>query len=78
MLRLSGPTLAEPYLAFLSLMTRYQRSLVMRQVQPDMVKAAKGLQYLRNVKITQESDAACALFLGQTIPFDPAKRTYID
>lgn len=64
---LSAPTLTEGYLAFLGMMTRYQRSLVMRQEEPDMVKAAKGLQRLRDVKITQDYDAACALFLGQTM-----------
>ncbi|GLI72170.1 hypothetical protein PoHVEF18_000340 [Penicillium ochrochloron] len=64
---LSAPTLTEGYLAFLGMMTRYQRSLVMRQQEPDMVKAAKGLQRLRDVKITQDYDAACALFLGQTM-----------
>ncbi|KAJ5477100.1 hypothetical protein N7539_007244 [Penicillium diatomitis] len=66
-LRLSGPTLTEGYLAFLGMMTQYQRSLVLRQQEPDMVKAAKGLQRLRDVKITQDYDAACALFLGQTM-----------
>lgn len=64
---LSGPTLTEGYLAFLGMMTRYQRSLVLRQQEPDMVKAAKGLQRLRDVKITQDYDAACTLFLGQTM-----------
>jgi hypothetical protein len=63
----SAPTLTEGYLAFLGLMTRYQRSLVMRQDEPDMSKAAKGLQRLRSVKINQDYDAACALFLGQTM-----------
>ena len=66
-LYLSAPVLTEGYLAFLGMMTRYQRSLVMRQQEPDMVKAAKGLQRLRDVKITQDYDAACALFLGQTM-----------
>ncbi|KAJ5679051.1 hypothetical protein N7462_007295 [Penicillium macrosclerotiorum] len=66
-LRLSAPTLTEGYLAFLGLMTRYQRSLVMRQDEPDMCKAAKGLQKLRSVKISQDYDAACTLFLGQTM-----------
>jgi hypothetical protein len=64
---LSAPTLTEGYLAFLGMMTRYQRSLVLRQQEPDMLKAAKGLQRLRDVKITQDYDAACALFLGQTM-----------
>ncbi|KAJ5157389.1 uncharacterized protein N7482_008489 [Penicillium canariense] len=64
---LSAPTLTEGYLAFLGLMTRYQRSPVMRQDKPDMMKAAKGLQRLRSVRITQDYDAACALFLGQTM-----------
>ncbi|KAI2788676.1 hypothetical protein POX_e06697 [Penicillium oxalicum] len=66
-LRYSGPTLTEGYLAFLGMMTQYQRSLVLRQQEPDMLKAAKGLQRLRDVKITQDYDAACALFLGQTM-----------
>jgi hypothetical protein len=64
---LSGPTLTDGYLAFIGLMTSYQRSLVMRRNAPDMMKAAKGLQKLRSVKITQSYDAACALFLGQTM-----------
>lgn len=64
---LSGPTLTEGYLAFIGLMTSYQRSLVMRRDAPDMMKAAKGLQRLRSVKITQSYEAACALFLGQTM-----------
>jgi len=64
-LRLSAPTLTEGYLAFLGLMTSYQRSLVMRRDAPDIKKAAKGLQRLRSVTITQIYDAACALFLGQ-------------
>lgn len=66
-LSLSGPTLTEGYLAFLGLMTAYQRSLVMRQTKPDMLKAAKGLQHLRSVTISHDYDAACALFLGQTM-----------
>lgn len=66
-LTLSGPTLSEGYLAFLGLMTAYQRSLVMRQDKPDMLKAAKGLQRLRSVSISHDYDAACALFLGQTM-----------
>lgn len=66
-LTLSGPTLTEGYLAFLGLMTAYQRSLVMRQDKPDMLKAAKGLQRLRSVSISHDYDAACALFLGQTM-----------
>lgn len=67
LLSLSGPTLTEGYLAFLSLMSGYQRSLVMRPQQADMQKAAKGLQRLRNVNIRHDYDAACALFLGQTM-----------
>jgi hypothetical protein len=66
-LRLSAPILTEGYLAFLGLMTTYQNSLVMRRNEPDMVKAAKGLQRLRSVKISHDYDAACALFLGQTM-----------
>lgn len=66
-LSLSGPTLTEGYLAFLSLMSGHQRSLVMRPQQADMQKAAKGLQRLRNVSIRHDYDAACALFLGQTM-----------
>lgn len=66
-LRLSAPTLTEGYLAFLGLMTTYQNSLVVRRSEPDMVKAAKGLQRLRSVKISHDYDAACALFLGQTM-----------
>ncbi|KAJ5874807.1 uncharacterized protein N7529_003237 [Penicillium soppii] len=66
-LRLSAPTLTEGYLAFLGLMTTYQKSLVMRRNEPDMVKAAKGLQRLRSVNIAHDYDAACALFLGQTM-----------
>lgn len=64
---LSAPTLTEGYLAFLGLMTSYQRSLVMRRGEPDMCKAAMGLQRLRSVKISHDYDAACALFLGQTM-----------
>ncbi|KAJ5152027.1 hypothetical protein N7492_010322 [Penicillium capsulatum] len=64
---LSGPTLTEGYLAFLGLMTGYQRSLVMRHGPPDMRQAAKGLQRLRSVTIAHDYDAACALFLGQTM-----------
>ncbi|KAJ6091696.1 hypothetical protein N7467_003665 [Penicillium canescens] len=67
MLCLSAPTLTEGYLAFLGLMTSYQRSLVMRRGEPDMCKAAIGLQRLRSVKISHDYDAACALFLGQTM-----------
>ncbi|KAJ5343301.1 uncharacterized protein N7506_003125 [Penicillium brevicompactum] len=66
-LRLSAPTLTEGYLAFLGLMTTYQKSLVLRRSEPDMVKAAKGLQRLRGIKIQHDYDAACALFLGQTM-----------
>lgn len=66
-LSFSGPTLAEGYLAFLGLMTAYQKSLVMRRDKPDMVKAAMGLQRLRSVTISHDYDAACALFLGQTM-----------
>ncbi|KAJ6104264.1 hypothetical protein N7523_010584 [Penicillium sp. IBT 18751x] len=66
-LQLSAPTLTEGYLAFIGLMTSYQRSLIMRRNAPDMKKAALGLQRLRSVKITQIYDAACALFLGQTM-----------
>lgn len=66
-LRLSAPTLTEGYLAFLGLMTTYQKSLVMCRNEPDMVKAAAGLQRLRSVKISHDYDAACALFLGQTM-----------
>ncbi|KAJ5225020.1 hypothetical protein N7468_006245 [Penicillium chermesinum] len=65
LLSCSGPTLTEGYLAFLSLMSSHQRSLVMRPQQADMQKAAKGLQRLRNVNIRHVYDAACALFLGQ-------------
>ena len=64
---LSAPILTEGYLAFLGLMTGYQRSLVMRQGEPDMRQAAKGLQRLRSVTIAHDYDAACALFLGQTM-----------
>lgn len=63
----SGPTLTEGYLAFLGLMTTHQKSLVLRPQQPDMRKAAKGLQRLRDVTIKHDYDAACALFLGQTM-----------
>ncbi|KAJ5935788.1 hypothetical protein N7466_005335 [Penicillium verhagenii] len=66
-LSLSGPTLTEGYLAFLGLMTRHQKSLVLRPQQPDMRKAAKGLQRLRDVTIRNDYDAACTLFLGQTM-----------
>ncbi|CAI7656365.1 unnamed protein product [Penicillium glandicola] len=66
-LKLSAPVLTEGYLAFLGMMTNYQKSLVIRRVQPDMFKAAMGLQHLRSVKITHDHDAACALFLGQTM-----------
>lgn len=66
-LTLSGPTLTEGYLAFLGMMTRHQRSLVLRPQPPDMRKAAKGLQRLRDVTIHNDYDAACTLFLGQTM-----------
>ncbi|KAJ5632091.1 hypothetical protein N7490_008430 [Penicillium lividum] len=66
-LSLSGPTLTEGYLAFLGLMTQHQKSLVLRPQQPDMRKAAKGLQRLRDVNIQNDYDAACTLFLGQTM-----------
>ncbi|KAJ5129840.1 Protein of unknown function DUF3468 [Penicillium bovifimosum] len=66
-LKLSAPVLTEGYLAFLGLMTNYQQSLVIRRDEPDMYKAAKGLQRLRDVKISHAYDAACALFLGQTM-----------
>jgi hypothetical protein len=66
-LKLSAPILTEGYLAFLGLMTNYQKSLVIRRGEPDMCKAAKGLQRLRDVKISHDYDAACALFLGQTM-----------
>ncbi|OKP11115.1 hypothetical protein PENSUB_3485 [Penicillium subrubescens] len=74
----SAPTLTEGYLAFLGLMTRYQRSLVMRQDEPDMSKAAKGLQRLRSVKINQDYDAACALFLGQTMQLADIERSILE
>ncbi|KAJ6118880.1 hypothetical protein N7471_013500, partial [Penicillium samsonianum] len=66
-LQLSGPILTEGYLAFLGLMSNYQKSLVVRRGEPDMYKAAKGLQHLRSVKISHDYDAACVLFLGQTM-----------
>ncbi|KAJ5631833.1 uncharacterized protein N7484_011933 [Penicillium longicatenatum] len=66
-LTLCGPTLTEGYLAFLGMMTRHQRSLVLRPQPPDMRKAAKGLQRLRDVTIRNDYDAACTLFLGQTM-----------
>lgn len=66
-LQLSAPILTEGYLAFLGLMTNYQKSPVIRRNEPDMFMAAKGLQRLRSVKISHDYDAACALFLGQTM-----------
>ncbi|KAJ5960890.1 uncharacterized protein N7479_008040 [Penicillium vulpinum] len=66
-LQLCAPILTEGYLAFLGLMTNYQKSLVVRRHEPDMLKAAKGLQRLRSVKIAHHYDAACVLFLGQTM-----------
>ncbi|KAJ5832261.1 hypothetical protein N7474_000572 [Penicillium riverlandense] len=66
-LRLSAPIMTEGYLAFLGLMTRYQKSLVLRRGEPDLYKAAKGLQRLQNVNIMHEYDAACVLFLGQAM-----------
>ncbi|CAG8930268.1 unnamed protein product [Penicillium salamii] len=66
-LSLSAANLTEGYLAFLSLMTTYQRSLVVRRKEPDMVKAAKGLQRLRDMTIQSDYDSGCALFLGQTM-----------
>ncbi|KAJ5695480.1 hypothetical protein N7536_005892 [Penicillium majusculum] len=66
-LQLSAPILTEGYLAFLGLMTNYQKYPVIRRNEPDMLKAAKGLQCLRSVKISHDYDAACALFLGQTM-----------
>lgn len=66
-LQLSAPILTEGYLAFLGLMTNYQKSPVIRRSEPDILKAAKGLQCLRSVKISHDYDAACALFLGQTM-----------
>ncbi|OQE47002.1 hypothetical protein PENCOP_c001G02220 [Penicillium coprophilum] len=66
-LQLCGPILIEGYLAFLGLMSNCQKSLVIRRGEPDMYKAAKGLQRLRSVKISNDYDAACVLFLGQTM-----------
>ncbi|KAJ5835451.1 hypothetical protein N7447_001477 [Penicillium robsamsonii] len=66
-LQLSGPIVTEGYLAFLGLMSNYQNTLVVRRGEPDMYKAAKGLQRLRSVKISHDYDAACVLFLGQTM-----------
>ncbi|KAI3139149.1 transcriptional regulator family: Fungal Specific TF [Penicillium roqueforti] len=66
-LQLSAPTLTEGYLAFLALMTRYQNSLVLRREEPDLAKAARGLQRLRNADIRGDFDAASALFLGQAM-----------
>ena len=66
-LSLSAANLTEGYLAFLSLMTTYQRTLVMRKTEPDMIKAAKGLQRLRDMTIQSDYDSGCALFLGQTM-----------
>ncbi|KAJ5256077.1 hypothetical protein N7497_006472 [Penicillium chrysogenum] len=66
-LQLSAPVLTEGYLAFLGLMTNYQKSPIIRRSEPDVFRAAKGLQRLRSVKITNDYDAACALFLGQTM-----------
>lgn len=64
-LQLSAPVLTEGYLAFLGLMSNYQKSPVIRRSEPDMFKAAKGLQRLRSVEISNDYSAACALFLGQ-------------
>ncbi|KGO66098.1 Protein of unknown function DUF3468 [Penicillium italicum] len=66
-LQLSAPILTEGYLAFLGLMTNYQKSPIIRRNEPDMLMAAKGLQRLRSVRISHDYDAACALFLGQTM-----------
>ncbi|KAJ5109444.1 hypothetical protein N7456_006119 [Penicillium angulare] len=66
-LSFSAPTLTEGYLAFLGLMTGHQKSLVLRPQQPDMRKAARGLQSLRDITIRHDYDAACTLFLGQTM-----------
>lgn len=66
-LRLSAPIMTDGYLAFLGTMTRYQNSIVLRRDEPDMCKAAKGLQRLRNVIIMHIYDAACVLFLGQAM-----------
>ncbi|KAJ5452676.1 hypothetical protein N7445_000859 [Penicillium cf. griseofulvum] len=66
-LQLSAPILIDGYLAFLGVMSNYQKSLVVRRDEPDMYKAAKGLQRLRSVKISHDYDAACVLFLGQTM-----------
>ncbi|KAJ5773849.1 hypothetical protein N7457_008745 [Penicillium paradoxum] len=64
-LKFSAPILTEGYLAFLGLMTNYQKSPVMRRDEPDICQAAKGLQRLRSVNITHDYDAAGVLFLGQ-------------
>jgi hypothetical protein len=63
----SAPVLADAYLAYTALMTRYQRTPIMRQVEPDIAKAAKGLQHLRDINIKKDTDAVCALSLGQTM-----------
>lgn len=64
---LSAPIMTEGYLAFLGVMTRYQKSPVLRRGELDLYKAAKGLQRLQNVNIMHEYDAACVLFLGQAM-----------
>lgn len=76
-LQLSAPILIEGYLAYLGLMTNYQNSPVIRRSPPDMSRAAKGLQRLRSVEITNDYDAACTLFLGQKMyVFDVLTATY--
>jgi hypothetical protein len=58
-------------------MTNYQNSPVIRRSAPDMSRAAKGLQRLRSVEITNDYDAACTLFLGQNMyVFDVLTATY--
>ncbi|EAW21196.1 uncharacterized protein NFIA_063570 [Aspergillus fischeri NRRL 181] len=75
-LRLSAPILTEGYLAFLCLMTGYQNPLTARRDEPNMSKAANGLQTLRNVTITRDFEAACTLLLGQAISLISAKPWY--
>ncbi|KAJ5613233.1 hypothetical protein N7510_006427 [Penicillium lagena] len=66
-LHLSAPILTEGYLAFLGVMTCYQKALVLRRGEPDICKAAKALKRLQNVNIIRDNDAACVLFLGQAM-----------
>lgn len=62
----SGPIITDGYLAFLSLVVRYQATRV-HWVPADLRSGATALRNLRNMEITRPQDALCALFLGQAL-----------